>query len=265
MRKRTKKRSQDHWMNFVYGVENWLGIPNRSWSLNPRAANPSDLQLLRQPPSSSPLPDGATGHRVPILAVPSDPVRTQLPNELNSLPLNLQVVTPRNTVPPRGDGGSVPNYHVVPLSGDIGKMVALHESRGQDEHDNPKHHVTHQAMLFRAPELIIQHLWDVFKRGGGYVVWSYTDFYNHFTTWKGSYVDLLTDVRFMWRSFVTVLLTITLVEILPLIEGLGRLLWDIFEVIRSAFGLVERAVEELFLFLSIIWNDTEALVRRWIG
>lgn len=199
--------------------------------------------------------DPTTGHRKPIVA--TDTPNAFLPNKppTSSVPLV-------NTVPPRGEA-SLPNYHVVPLDSDIGQTVIRNQTRGEDEHRNPKHHVTHQGMLTKYPALVVQHLWDVTKGMAGYVAWSYADFYNHFVTWKGSYVEMLTDVKFMWRALVTGLLTVTLIEIMPLIEGLSRLLWDIFWVLRQAFGLVERAAEELFRFLEIVWEDTESLFRRF--
>lgn len=173
-------------------------------------------------------------------------------------------VTARTTLPPAGEANKK-GQHIVDLNTDIGRAVAghtHHHKRGQDEHPNPKYHLTHLGM-FQHPELIIKHLWDVTKGTAFYVAWNYNDFYQHFATWKGSYVDMLTNVQFMWRALVTGLLTVVLLEIFPLLESLGRLLWDIFHVIRMAFGLVERATEELFWFLSVIWNDTEEFIRRF--
>lgn len=206
-------------------------------------------ELKKKPSSSSTmvelLPSDGVGVRVPALPkkVPHTSVPTNQPNK--------------------------DHVHVVPLDDlirdtqDVLSSLNHGHTRGTDEHpSNPKHHLTHWGMI-KSPVLVINHLWDVFRRSGAYVVWNYTEFYNHFAHWTGSYTGLLTNVQFVWRAFVTLLLTICAVEVLPLIEGLGRLLWDIFYVIRSAFGLVERFADELFMFLTVVWDDTAALIGRF--
>lgn len=139
-------------------------------------------------------------------------------------------------------------------------------TRGQDEHpDDPKYHVSHWGMWMQ-PDLIIQHLWDVFKGAGGYVIWNYTQFYEHFVNWKdGTVTGLLGNIDFAWRALVTALLTLALVEVMPLIEGMGRLLWDIGYVLKGAFGLAETAVNEIFTFLSVVWRDIESVIERFTG
>lgn len=170
----------------------------------------------------------------------------------------------RAPLPPAGSA-EAKEKNIVDLNPDIGKSVIEAQARAQDKIDHPKkgQHVDHMAMV-KHPGLILKHLWDVTKGTAGYVAWNYNDFYQHFATWKGSYMDLLGDVKFMWRALVTGLLTVVLLEVFPLLESLGRLLWDIFHVIRMAFGLVERATEELFWFLTVIWNDTEEFIRRFL-
>lgn len=252
--------------SWVNEVLNYLHVRNPSWTVE--KPDPVDQQLLSGV-------DPVSDRRKPIL-VRSDGVESRAPNQhpppastsweyMGVAGTSESLPPAQASVPPRGEA-RVPNVHVVPLDSEVGqRIVQVVEGRGQDEHKDPKYHLTHQGMLLHAPELVLKHIWDVVKQGGGYVVWNYTDFYNHFATWTGSYTGLLTNIQFMWRALVTAVLTIGLLEILPLIEGLGRLLWDIFYVVRAAFGLIERAVDELFVFLTILWDDMASLVQKLTG
>lgn len=248
------KHRRDSIMTSVI-VNFFTGHHHRHWTVE--SAHPIDQQLMDvvDPHNNRRKPIWATD--TPDARAPAHPPTTssQIP------PRNLDLVPPA-TIPPRGQAQR-DHVHTVPLDSDIGQQVVLNHTRAQDERTKQrKHHLTHSGMLWGHPELVIQHLWDVVKQGGGYVVWNYTDFYNHFVTWKGSYVDLLTDLKFMWRALVTAMLTIGLIEIMPLLEGLGRLLWDVFYVLRMAFGLIERTSEELFAFLTVLWDDAVSLVQR---
>ena len=114
-------------------------------------------------------------------------------------------------------------------------------------------------------DTIVPAVYDAIKRAVGYVIWNYEDLYNQFRLWDGSPLNLFRDMHFVWRCMVSAVITLGLIEIVPLLESLFSLWWDFMSLVYHAFVFAGHAVSEVIHFLVLLWDDADALWFKLTG
>lgn len=115
--------------------------------------------------------------------------------------------------------------------------------------------MTHHPVEFM--ELLVDYL----KRGAGWVVWNYQDFFQQLQQWDGSWLGFTRLTGLMWRGMMVALITVGIVEVAPLLQSLGTWMRLVFDFVRGFLGLVGSAVDELWYLLQTIVED----VRYYLG
>lgn len=224
---------------------NWaMDTFNHLTTTNPRS-------LLHETPFQTEIrflesvPD-ATGHRQPIL-MSTDLANKDYPSKDVSTSTTTGVAVPL-FIPP-----NTQHAQLVPLI-DQNQVASHITGIEQIVPVTTTSHLTHGGMLTN-PRQIIHHIWSVIRGTFGYVIWNYEDFVMQFQSWDGSVTGLLQHVGLLWRTMITVVITLGLLELGPLIDGLSRILMEIGELIMFTFRLVETTANEMWYFLNLLWED----------
>ena len=109
---------------------------------------------------------------------------------------------------------------------------------------------------------IIDKLWTLTKRVVGGIVWNYTDWVDQFRLWDGTWRGLIVHSHLLWRTVVVGFLTLGILEIVPVIEALGRWLYYFYEFLRMVFGLTGDALSEMGSLVLKIYDDIRYLFDR---
>ena len=109
--------------------------------------------------------------------------------------------------------------------------------------------------LTQHPLQFLGQLLDGLKRALGYVIWNYIDFAEQFRRWDGTLWGLVHGTQLLWRSLVTVALTVGLFELGPLLEALAVWARILMDLVRTAFQLTVEAVEMVWYVLGRVWDD----------
>lgn len=94
---------------------------------------------------------------------------------------------------------------------------------------------------------------DVLK----YIGWNYVDFIDQIHAWDGTWTGLLTHSALLWRTAITALITVGLLQAGPLLLAitewgrmLASLLTSTFELVGDAMGFVWYAVEDILTYIT---------------
>lgn len=191
------------------------------------------------------VPD-TTGHRQPLL------MSTDLANK-DYLSKGMSTSTTTGVAVPLFIPPNTQHAQFVPLMDQ--NQVASHIT-GIDQivPTHPTSHLTHMGM-FSNPGLIVHHIWSVIHATFGYIIWNYEDFVIQFQSWDGSVNGLIQHVGLLWRTMITIVLTLGILELGPFIDGLSRIFMEIGELIMFMFRLVETTANEMWYFLNVLWED----------
>ena len=120
------------------------------------------------------------------------------------------------------------------------------------------------GMLFSTdPRQILHSIWSIISSTFGYVIWNYEDFARQFQSWDGSVNGLLRHMGLLWRTMITIFITLGILELGPLIDGLSRIFMEIGELVVFMFRLVETTANEMWYFLNLLWEDLMIPVK-WL-
>lgn len=225
-------------MDTFQGTQKWFNDAH-SRAMNRETPFQTEVRLLESVPDT-------TGHRQPIL------MSTNLANKDYPTPTSMMSNT---------GGVAVPLF--VPPNTQNAQFVPLVDQNQVASHiaglDSivpviPQSYVNQWGML-SDPRQILHHLWTVTNATFGYVIWNYQDFAHQFQSWDGSINGLLHHMGLLWRTMVTILLTLGILELGPFIDGLSRIFMEIGELIVFVFRLVETTASEMWYFLNILWED----------
>lgn len=233
--------------------------------------NPTLQNLLDQRDPQDPL-----HHRLPVLVTPSDattvvtsPVAEK--DHPSDLHLSQRGRAASNLLPLVRSAARGPRHaHHVVLRTDtdwanfvVGGDRSLHRFDHPTLSDGGSHSLWEHVV--RDPRYVVDRLWHLVTGTVGYVVWNYADFVEQFRSWNGTLPGLLTHVGLLWRTLVTVVLTLGLLELGPLVDGLSRLLAEVGTVLAGVFHLSVRATEELWALLALLWRDLWIPVEWMMG
>ena len=112
-----------------------------------------------------------------------------------------------------------------------------------------------QHTLTQHPLQFIGQLVDALKNTVGYVLWNYIDFGEQFRRWDGTLWGLVHGTQLLWRSLVTVAITIGLFELGPLFEAMAEWARILVDLLRTVFGLTVEAVEMVWYVIGRVWDD----------
>lgn len=125
----------------------------------------------------------------------------------------------------------------------------------------PDQRLTQRFAIANIPRMI----WQAMESTFGYILFTYQDLYVQLSQWNGSWVSLVKNVNLIWRVGVTTLVTMGLIEIVPFLSSLSRLLIEIGDIIWAMGSLFWSGLEEMGSLLSLIWDDTMDIIRRVTG
>lgn len=114
-------------------------------------------------------------------------------------------------------------------------------------------------------DTIIPAIYEGIKSVVGYVIWNYEDLYNQFQKWDGSPLNLFQDMHFLWRGMVSAIITLGLIEIVPILESLVSLWWDFMGLVYHSFVFLGNAVSEAFHIIATLWDDADNLWFKLTG
>lgn len=221
-------------MDTYNGTRDWV----KSNSVIRETPFQTEVRFLESVPDS-------TGHRQPVL------MSTDLANK--DYPSNMTSSSSSGVAVPLFIPPNTQHAQFVPLIDQ--NQVASHIT-GLDQivPVNQQSLLTHVGM-FSHPQLIVDHIWTVFKSTFGYVIWSYEDFVIQFQAWDGSVGGLMHHVGLIWRTMITIVLTLGILELGPFIDGMSRIFMEIGELIAFTFRLVETTINEMWYFMNLLWQD----------
>lgn len=128
--------------------------------------------------------------------------------------------------------------------------------------------MTHAGMI-TDPRQLINHLWGLMTSSFNYVVWDYSDFVAQFSTWDGTMLGLMSHMNLIWRTMITVLITIGLIELVPVTEAMVRVLTEFGYIMKLAFNLGVSIMEEVWSILSMVmtdlWKPIEYVIHKAEG
>lgn len=156
---------------------------------------------------------------------------------------------------------NTPNAHFLDLK-DQSQVGSYIQGLDNIVSTKPDHKASFSGIL-SDPRQVVYQIWNTLHSTFGYIIWNYEDFVRQFQAWDGSLLGLMTHIDLMWRTMVTVVITLGILELGPLIDGLSRILMEIGEVIVFLFRLVETTASELWYFLGVLWKDAMIPVK-WI-
>lgn len=196
------------------------------------------------------------GYSVPVYVTP-----TPLPEELPTNPVSETLVQP-NIAPVietnQNDAmetklPSQTYIHIVAPPGSTTQYPVV------IPHDG---HTPGYAMQIRK---LVDDIYRALKTTFGYVLFTYEDLYNQLMLWDGKVTSLLTNVHFLWRMAVTGIVTIGILEIVPLLESIFSVWWDLMELIYHFFEFLGSAVQEVVYGIRILYDDVDALWFKLTG
>lgn len=158
----------------------------------------------------------------------------------------------------RGGSGSewgLGSAFVVPLSTDAPSSVPLIVS-------DTRHVVTDvwNKIPFQPGNWLLG-TWNTIKTVMGYVGFTYSDFLQQWRNWDKTMLGLVHNFDFMWRIFVTVLITFGAYELTTTIDAFGRILRYMWEAVTSIFDVSTSVLEEIWYILEKMWNSVLSFVK----
>ena len=148
--------------------------------------------------------------------------------------------------------------------------VEKRRRKGGGNHDDDRWHVAlsqtstpwYTGLSLSSPGALLEKLWELTVWVVGGVVWQYADWMDQFRQWDGTWSGLLLHTHLLWRTVVVSFLSLGLLEMVPLLETLGRWLSMFFEFLRYAFRLTGDALGEAWTLLVRVYDDVTGLVGR---
>lgn len=190
------------------------------------------------------------GHRKPVLVmgdlVPNESVNKVVPT------IPLKHFTP---------------FHVTPdLMQSVLETGSLNHANGQGDGSYLTSFNTSweqwRHTLSKNPLQLLGQLIEGLKTAVGYILWNYIDFGEQFRRWDGTLWGLVHGTHLLWRSLVTVAITLGLLELGPLLEALAQWIRLFVDLIRTAFNLTVEAVEMVWYVLGRIWDDLAQMAGK---
>lgn len=148
------------------------------------------------------------------------------------------------------------DYAPVPVTQPQYVVHVYGESVQYNDRENVDHPLRHLGYTIKHhPMDLLKYLWDHAQKGFNWVLWNFNDFVAQLDNWDGSWFSLITNMHLWWRGMVLLMIGIGVLEVSQLVNALANWLRLAFDVLKSAFGLVGSAVDELIYLLHKIWDD----------
>lgn len=194
-------------------------------------------------------PNGADRHRHPVLYATG----------INGLPPQAYTPAQRQTLYQRPRGTESANL----LSLDVDHRAEFHGHSEEKIHKITRdRHEIHWDQIMKDPKALVMAIVKTVGKTVGYVIWNYQDLVEQFRSWDGSLMGLFHHTQLIWRSLVSVGMTLVLLELGPFLEALMRLTMEILDILWASVGMIGRGIEELWWFSQVLWADASALVER---
>ncbi len=151
------------------------------------------------------------------------------------------------------------SVHLLPLDEQNTQMYLISQ---QTLVSTDSSHTMKPWDLVKNPQHVLKLIYRALIDTGKYVVWNYVDFVEQFRTWNGTWLGLLQHTGLVWRSFVTLFLTLGIVEAAPILMALWNILSNLMEVFYTLFRWTYETIDELLYLMEVLWNDAMSIVGR---
>lgn len=128
--------------------------------------------------------------------------------------------------------------------------------------------------LHRDPGHLFYVLWDITKKTVTWVVWNYEEFYRlmthapivqHWYNLQGEVDRVVWLSEVVWRGIIVAGITWGLINITPLLVALTEWFTLFVRFLRSAFGLVGKALSDVLYVVERIYEDIRSILTSLIG